>query len=50
MAAFSANVKFTNVSVPLLLGHSFGSKNLNFRLMVGPVYTYTLNKSRNFLG
>lgn len=45
---FRANVDFTNLSVPLLLGHSFGSKNLNFRLMVGPVYTYNLNKSESF--
>jgi hypothetical protein len=45
---FHANVDFTNVSVPLLLGHSFGSKNLNFRLMAGPIYTYTLNKSESF--
>src|SRR5947207_2342023 len=45
---FKANVKFTNLSVPLLLGHSFGSKDLNFKLMVGPVYTYALNKSESF--
>jgi hypothetical protein len=45
---FKAKVNFTNLSVPLLLGHSFGSKDLNFRLMVGPVYTYTLNKSESF--
>jgi len=45
---FKAKVNFTNLSVPLLLGHSFGSKDLNFRLMVGPVYTYALNKSEDF--
>jgi hypothetical protein len=45
---FSAKVNFTNLSVPLLLGHSFGTKDLNFRLMVGPVYTYALNKSESF--
>ena len=45
---FKAKVNFTNLSVPLLLGHSFGSKDLNFRLMVGPVYTYALNKSESF--
>jgi Outer membrane protein beta-barrel domain len=45
---FSAKVNFTNLSVPLLLGHSFGSKNLNFRLMAGPVYTYALSKSESF--
>ncbi|MEO6849698.1 MAG: porin family protein [Mucilaginibacter sp.] len=46
--SFHANVNFTNVSVPLLFGHSFGSKDLNFRLMVGPVYTYTLSKNESF--
>jgi len=45
---FSAKVNFTNVSVPLLLGHSFGSKDLNFRLMAGPIYTYALDKSESF--
>jgi hypothetical protein len=45
---FSAKVNFTNLSVPLLLGHSFGTKDLNFRLMAGPVYTYALNKSESF--
>jgi hypothetical protein len=34
------------LSVPLLLGHSFGTKDLNFRLMVGPVYTYTFNSDK----
>ncbi|MGZ3821684.1 MAG: porin family protein [Mucilaginibacter sp.] len=46
--SFKANVNFTNLSVPLLLGHSFGEKSLNFRLMAGPVYTYNLNKSESF--
>jgi hypothetical protein len=46
--AFKAKVNFTNMSVPLLLGHSFGSKDLNFRLMVGPVYTYALSKNESF--
>ena len=46
--SFHANVNFTNLSVPLLLGHSFGSKNLNFRLMAGPIYTYALSKSESF--
>lgn len=45
---FSAKVNFTNLSVPVLVGHSFGSKDLNFRLMVGPVYTYALDKSESF--
>jgi Outer membrane protein beta-barrel domain len=46
--SFKAKVNFTNLSVPLLLGHSFGTKDLNFRLMAGPVYTYALSKSESF--
>ena len=49
-ASVKADVKFTNLSVPLLLGHSFGSKDLNFRLMVGPIYTYVLDKSESLSG
>lgn len=45
---YSAKVRFTNLNVPLLLGQSFGSKNLNFRLMVGPIYTYALSKDESF--
>ena len=45
---YNGEVKFTNLNVPLLLGTKIGSKDLNFRLMVGPVYTYTINKSENF--
>ncbi len=44
----SGKVTFTNLTVPLLLGHSFGSKDLNFRLMVGPEYTYALSKNESF--
>jgi hypothetical protein len=43
-----ASVSFNNLSVPLLLGHSFGSKDLNIRLMAGPIYTYAFNKNENF--
>ena len=46
--SFRAKVNFTNLNVPLLFGQSFGSKNLNFRLMAGPVYTYTLSKDESF--
>src|SRR3954466_7254213 len=42
---YNGDVKFTNLNVPLLLGTKIGSNSLNFRLMVGPVYTYTINKS-----
>jgi hypothetical protein len=45
---YSAHVKFTNLNVPLLLGHSFGSKDLNFRVMAGPIYTYVLSKNESF--
>jgi len=45
---YNGDVKFTNLNVPLLLGTKVGSNSLNFRLMVGPVYTYTINKSENF--
>jgi Outer membrane protein beta-barrel domain len=44
----SGKVTFTNLTVPVLLGHSFGSKDLNFRLMVGPEYTYALSKNQTF--
>jgi hypothetical protein len=47
-ATGSGKVTFTNVTVPVLLGHSFGSKDLNFRLMVGPEYTYALSKNQSF--
>ena len=41
----SGNAHFTNLNVPLLVGHSFGSKDLNFRIMAGPVYTSVLSKN-----
>ncbi len=44
----NGTVTFTNINAPLLLGHSFGSKNLNFRLLAGPVYTYALSKNQSF--
>jgi hypothetical protein len=40
---FSAKVRFTDLVVPLLIGGSFGSKNLNVRIMAGPVYSSVLN-------
>lgn len=43
--AFSGKVRFTNLNVPLLVGKSFGQKDLNFRIMAGPIYTYTLDQS-----
>ena len=47
---YHASIDFTNLSVPLLVGHTFGSKSLNFRLMVGPVYTYAFDKNESFSG
>jgi len=41
-------VRFTTLNVPLLLGKSFGAKDLNFRVMVGPVYSYALDKNQSF--
>lgn len=45
---YNARVRFTNLNVPLLLGHTFGTKDLNVRVMVGPVYTYALSKNESF--
>jgi len=47
-AAYNGDIKFTTLNVPLLFGKSFGGENLNFRLMVGPVYSYILDKSESF--
>ncbi|NCD69486.1 porin family protein [Mucilaginibacter agri] len=41
------SVRFTNLSIPLLVGKSFGPRNLNFRIMAGPVYTAVLDKDKN---
>jgi hypothetical protein len=45
---YNAQVRFTTLNVPLLLGKSFGTKNLNIRIMAGPVYSYNLSQSDNF--
>jgi hypothetical protein len=45
---YSANVKFTSLNVPLLFGGSFGDKDLNFRIMAGPIYSYLMNKHEDF--
>lgn len=39
---------FTTLNLPLLLGKSFGDKDLNFRIMAGPVYSYYMSRSDNF--
>lgn len=45
---YSGKVRFTNLNVPLLVGKSFGGKDLNFRVMAGPIYTYQLDKNESF--
>ena len=44
----TADVKFTTLNVPLLLAHRFGTASTNVHLMVGPVYSYIMNKDKNF--
>ncbi|WP_421941983.1 porin family protein [Pedobacter sp.] len=41
-------VKFTTLDIPLLLGTKFGSKNLNFRVMAGPVLSLVLDENTSF--
>ncbi|GAC1303939.1 MAG: hypothetical protein NVSMB24_10610 [Mucilaginibacter sp.] len=45
---YSGNVKFTNLNVPVLLGLRFGPKNLNLRVMGGPIYTSVLSSDQSF--
>ena len=45
--SYSGDVHFTNLNVPLLLGARFGPKNLNFRIMAGPIYTSVLSTSES---
>ncbi|MDP9046949.1 MAG: PorT family protein [Bacteroidota bacterium] len=45
---YSGDVKFTNLNVPVLLGFRFGPKNLNLRVMGGPIYTSVLSSNQNF--
>ncbi|UKT63395.1 porin family protein [Pedobacter mucosus] len=46
--AAEGKVKFTTLDVPILLGTKFGSNNLNFRLMAGPVISFILNENSTF--
>jgi len=47
-----SHIRFTTMNVPLLFGETFGTQNLNFRVMAGPVYSYIMNTgeslSQNF--
>lgn len=45
---YTGNVKFTTLNVPLLIGTAIGDDALNFRIMAGPVYSYAMDKSKNF--
>jgi hypothetical protein len=45
---YNAKVRFTTLSVPLLLGKSWGGDNLNVHLNAGPIYTYNLDKDASF--
>jgi hypothetical protein len=45
---YNGHVRFTNLDVPVLLGLRFGPKNLNLRVMAGPVYNYILSKNETF--
>lgn len=44
----SAKVRFTTLDVPVLIGESFGAKSFNIRAMVGPVYSYVLDRNSTF--
>lgn len=44
----SGKVTFSTLNVPLLIGQRFGTRNLNFRIMAGPVYSYLMSKNQNF--
>ena len=46
--AAEGKVKFTTLDVPILLGTKFGAKNLNFRLMAGPVISFILDENSSF--
>ncbi|QNN41925.1 MULTISPECIES: porin family protein [Pedobacter] len=41
-------VKFTTLDIPVLFGTKFGAKNLNFRVMAGPVISFILDENSTF--
>jgi hypothetical protein len=45
---YSGSVRFTNLNLPLLIGQSFGTKNFNFRIMGGVVFTSVLSQNESF--
>jgi hypothetical protein len=44
----AAKITFTNINVPVLVGRSFGTKDLNFRLLAGLVLVGVMNKNESF--
>ncbi|RDC56963.1 PorT family protein [Pedobacter chinensis] len=46
--AAEGKVKFTTLDIPVLLGTKFGAKNLNFRVMAGPVVSFVLDENSTF--
>lgn len=44
----NAKVRFTTLDVPVLIGESFGASSFNIRAMVGPVYSYVLDRNSSF--
>ncbi|RKR80917.1 outer membrane protein with beta-barrel domain [Mucilaginibacter gracilis] len=47
-AGGNAKVRFTTLDVPVLIGQSFGASSFNIRAMVGPVYSYVLDRNTTF--
>ncbi|WP_096356412.1 porin family protein [Mucilaginibacter gotjawali] len=47
-ASGTGKVTFTNINFPLLLGKSFGTTDLNFRLLAGPVLVGVMSKNESF--
>lgn len=45
--SYSGDVHFTNLNVPVLVGLRFGPKNVNFRVMAGPIYTSLLSTNES---
>lgn len=43
-----AKVRFTTLDVPVLIGQSFGASGFNIRAMVGPVYSYVLDRNASY--
>ncbi|MEO6148878.1 MAG: porin family protein [Mucilaginibacter sp.] len=46
--SFDGKVTFTTLNVPVLLGKSFGSEDLNLHVVGGPIYSFILNKDKKF--